>query len=118
MSEEKREGGMSFPSMSRAALEGVKSEMLKDLMSLGEDVRERTEELVAFTVDQAKDVAMAVGTDDLREVMEYAKSNVALFAGIEAIDKADEVDRKLMDILFTGLNFIASALSGKTLGSL
>ena len=107
---------MSFPQMNRAALEGVKNEMLKDLMSLGDDVQERTDELVAFTVDQAKDVAMAVGTPDLEEVMEYAKSNVALFAGIEAIEKADEVDRKLMAVLFTGLNFIASALSGVPLG--
>lgn len=104
-----------FDNADLGQFEKLKDQALAALKALGGKARESSAELVAYAAKEAEAVAMCAGTPDIDAAVEYARTNVALAAGIEALEVATQADRDTRNILFTLVNMLASALAGKPL---
>lgn len=69
-------------------------------------------EIAAYAADRSRHLSSIVGQEGFREALIAERDNVALKAGIAAVDAAEAADRRILGVLEGGLSLGARALAG------
>lgn len=86
--------------------------MFRDALdATGRTLSESSAALAQYAADQADLLALAVGEPNFEQAVIAARDNVALRAGIEATNAADQFDMKLAGFITGALRLGARALA-------
>lgn len=87
------------------------AELRREAESLGKELGEAVEEAGAYAAERSKHLSLAVGEPGFAETLRVEVQNVALYAGLRAVEEADAVDERIDKFLKFALNAAAKMIS-------
>lgn len=85
--------------------------LLKDTMEeSGKALAKSSKELANLAIEKAKFLASIRGMDEFDFMLKATKNNLALQAGIAAVEEADAIDARIHGIFETALTLASKAL--------
>lgn len=96
-----------------------KNQLIADTQALLENALKDTGKQLAgsaldianYTIEQAQELSALAGDPNFQDAVIAARDNVALKAGISAVNSGDAVDAKVVAIIQTAITFAARAIA-------
>lgn len=76
------------------------------LKESGASLKVSAASIAAYTAERASTLALSIGQPGFSQALKAEKQNVLMFAALQAVDEADEADRRVQVVLETGLRLL------------
>lgn len=87
------------------------AELRRQADELGHELGEAVEDAAAYAAERTAHLSMAVGEPGFAETLIVERDNIAIYAGLQAVDQAEALDERMKQNLTVALNFGAKMLS-------
>lgn len=92
------------------ALDTLVMDIVHEAQMFGKDLSDRTEALRAYAAERAEILSDLVGDPNFDYALRAERDNVALAAGIAAVQAGDAADQRLIGMIQVGMRFLAGLL--------
>lgn len=86
-------------------------ELRRHANELGHELGEAVDDAAAYAAERTAHLALAVGEPGFAETLAVERDNIALYAGLQAVEQAEALDDRMKQNLTVALNFGAKMLS-------
>lgn len=87
------------------------AELRQEAEAFGAELGEAVEDAAAYAAERTKHLSLVVGEPGFAETLIVERDNIALFAGLQAVDRGEELDARMKKSLSVALKFASGLLT-------